>query len=146
MSRFNEKFFLFLSDFIFINLAWSLYFYIRIESGWIVYTNPAPFLVPLFVIYIYWVVIFSFAGLYQHWFVRSRFDEFAAIVKAVSIGCFILFFVIFLDDAISNTRAISRYLILIYWFLMILFTGFGRIIIRSFQMNLLEKESGYGIQ
>lgn len=142
MSQLKEKILLVLSDFIFINLAWAIYYYIRIESGWIPFTDPTSFLIPLFVVYFYWIIIFSFSGLYQHWFIRSRFDEFSSVVKAVSIGCFILFFVIFLDDAIKNSKIISRFLILIYWTLMIFMVGAGRILIRGFQMGLLERGIG----
>ena len=142
MSKLKEKFFLFLSDFIFINLSWIAYYYIRVESGWIKYANPVSFLIPLAVIYTYWLIVFSFSGLYQYWFVRSRFDEFASVVKSVSIGCFILFFLIFIDDTINNAPIISRFLILIYWVLMILFIGLGRIVIRGFQRNLLQKGIG----
>lgn len=142
MSSRKELILLFVSDFLFINLAWTIYYLIRIKSGWIPYTNPVEFLLPLFVVYIFWAIIFSFSGLYQHWFVRSRFDEGVAIIKAVSIGCFILFFSIFLDDALNNAKAISRFLILIYWVLMIFFVSAGRVLIRSFQINLLEKGIG----
>jgi exopolysaccharide biosynthesis polyprenyl glycosylphosphotransferase len=106
------------------------------------YATSAEFLIPLLVIYFYWLIVFSFAGLYQHWFVRSRFDEFTAVVKAVSIGCFILFFVIFIDDALKDTKAISRFVILIYWALMIGFVGFGRVVIRTVQIGLLDKGIG----
>lgn len=142
MSKTKEKIFLFLSDFLFINLAWIVYYYVRIDSGWIVYANPPAFVVPLFVIYFYWLIIFSFAGLYQHWFVRSRFDEFSSVFKTVSFGCFILFFIIFIDDFFNNAPIISRFLILIYWLLMVISVSLGRIIIRSIQRNLLEKGIG----
>lgn len=142
LSKAKEKFFLFFSDFIFINLAWTLYYYIRIETGWIVFANPPSFLIPLIVIYIYWLIIFSFAGLYQHWFVRSRFDEFSSVFKAATAGCFILFFVIFIDDFMNNAKIISRSLILIYWALMIICVSIGRVTIRSLQRNLLEKGIG----
>ena len=142
MSLLKEKILLVGSDFLSINIAWSVYYYIRISSGWIPYANPTSFLIPLIVIYFYWIIIFSFAGLYQHWFIRSRFDEFSSVIKAVSIGCFMLFFVIFLDDALTNSHVISRFLILIYWGLMIFMVGSGRILIRGFQMSLLEKGIG----
>ncbi len=142
MSKTSEKILLFLSDFIFINAAWTAYYLIRIESGWIPYSSPTSFLVPLSAVYLYWLVFFSFAGLYQYWFVRSRFDEFSSVFKTISFGCFILFFLIFLDDALSDTKAISRMLILIYWLLMVISVGAGRVLIRSFQMNLLEKGIG----
>lgn len=142
MSKTLEKIFLFFSDFIFINLSWIAYYLVRVETGWIPYANPVSFLIPLVVIYIYWLIIFSFTGMYQYWFVRSRFDEFASVVKSVSIGCFILFFLIFIDDTINNAPIISRFLILIYWVLTILMVGGGRIIIRGFQRNLLQKGIG----
>ena len=142
MSTFKERIILFISDFLTINIAWTVYYMVRIESGWIPYTTPTSFLIPLGAVYVYWLLIFLFSGMYQHWFVRSRFDEFSQVVKTVSLGCFILFFIIFLDDALSDTKAISRYLILIYWGLMMLSVGFGRILIRSFQKNMLEKGMG----
>lgn len=142
MSKTKEKIFLFLSDLLFINLAWALYYYIRIESGWIVYANPPSFWIPLIVIYFYWLIIFTFAGLYQHWFVRSRFDEFSSVFKTVSAGCFILFFIIFIDDYMNNAPIISRFLILIYWLLLVICVSLGRIIIRSIQRNLLGKGIG----
>lgn len=142
MSKFKEKFFLFFSDFIFINLAWLIYYYLRVETGWFKSANTAAFLIPMLVVYIYWLIIFSIMGLYQYWFVRSRFDEFSSVVKAVSLGCFILFFFIFIDDMMRNAPAISRYFILIYWLLMVICTGAGRIVIRSLQRNLLEKGIG----
>ncbi len=42
----------------------------------------------------------------------------------------------------SDSKAISRYLILIYWGLMIISVGAGRILIRSFQMTMLQKGIG----
>ena len=142
MSRATEKLFLFLSDLITINFAWAVYYYIRVESGWIVYANPPEFVAPLIAIYFYWLIIFSFAGLYQHWFARSRFDEFTLVFKAVSFGCLFLFFAIFIDDFFRNAPAISRFLILFYWGIMFLSVGTGRIIIRSIQKSLLGKGIG----
>ncbi len=142
MSKTNEKIFLILSDLLFINLAWIFYYFFRVESGWIKYANPPSFLIPLIVVYLYWLIIFSFAGLYEHWFVRSRFDEFASVFKAVSFGCFILFFLIFIDDFMNNAPIISRFLILIYWIVMVTSVSTGRIIIRSIQRNLLQKGIG----
>lgn len=142
MSKRKEKLFLFISDLIFINLAWIIYYYLRIETGWFKSANTAAFILPMLVVYIYWTIIFSIMGLYQYWFVRSRFDEFSSVVKAVSLGCFILFFFIFIDDWMRNAPAISRYFILFYWVLMIVCVGAGRIVIRSLQRNLLEKGIG----
>jgi len=142
LSKVKEKILLLISDFAYLNIAWSIYYYIRIESGWLKYTNPPSFLIPMFVIYLYWLLLFYFLGLYQHWFARSRFDEFARVVKVISLGCFILFFAIFIDDYSKDAAIVSRFVILIYWSLLIFFISFGRMIIRRFQMKLLQKGIG----
>ena len=142
MSKRKEKLFLFFSDLIFINIAWVAYYLLRIETEWIKYANPPSFILPMVVIFLYWITLFSFSGLYQYWFVRSRFDEFASVFKTVSIGTIVLFFVIFIDDTIKNAPVVSRFVIIIYWMLMILCVGFGRVLIRSFQRNLLQKGIG----
>ena len=144
MSSKKELFLLVLSDIIFVNLAWSIYYIIRIESGWILFTNPPSFLMPMIFIFLYWVVVFYFFGLYRHWYVRSRFEEFVTIFRAVSFGCFILFFAIFLDDYYKDAKVVSRFLILLYWILTIFFVSLGRVAIRGFQMSLLKK--GYGLR
>lgn len=99
---------------------------------------------PMIIIFIYWVIVFYFFGLYKHWFVRSRFEEFVTIFRAVSFGCFILFFAIFLDDYYKDARVVSRFLILIYWIMTIFWVSLGRVVIRGFQMSLLKK--GYGLR
>lgn len=119
-----------------------LYYLIRVESGWISYANIPAFWAPMLAVFVYWIIIFSFAGLYQHWFVRSRFDEFASVFKAVSTGSIILFFAIFIDDMMREAPIISRFIILFYWLLMVLCVGTGRVIIRGVQRSLLEKGIG----
>ena len=144
MSSKKELFLLLLSDIIFVNLSWSIYYYIRIESGWILFTNPPSFLAPMIIVFCYWAIFFYFFGLYKHWFVRSRFDEFTTLFRAISFGCLILFFVIFLDDYYKDAKIVSRFLILMYWGLMIFWVSLGRMIIRGFQFRMLKK--GYGLR
>ncbi|MCE1165004.1 MAG: hypothetical protein LWX07_06355 [Bacteroidetes bacterium] len=133
MSSKKELFLLILSDIIFVNLAWSLYYIVRVESGWIQFTNPPSFIMPMIIIFLYWVIVFYFFGLYKHWFVRSRFEEFVTIFRAVSFGCFILFFAIFLDDYYKDARVVSRFLILLYWIMAVFWVSLGRVAIRGFQ-------------
>lgn len=144
MSSKKELFLLLLSDIIFVNLSWSIYYYIRIESGWIQFTNPPSFLAPMILVFSYWFVFFYFFGLYKHWFVRSRFDEFTTLFRAISFGCLILFFAIFLDDYYKDAKIVSRFLILMYWGLMIFWVSLGRMIIRGLQFRMLKK--GYGLR
>lgn len=142
MSSKKEILLLLISDLIAVNLAWIAYYMVRIESGWIVYTTVPSFLAPMIVIYFFWILIFSTLGLYQHWFVRSRLDEVNAVIKATFIGSFLLFFLIFIDDKVSDAKITSRFLIILYWLMMVLFTSTGRLIIRSMQKKLLRKGIG----
>ncbi|MFA5012360.1 MAG: sugar transferase [Ignavibacteria bacterium] len=144
MSSKKELILLLISDIIFVNLSWSIYYYIRIESGWIIFTNPPSFWAPMLLIFVYWLFIFYIAGLYRHWFVRSRFDEFTTLFRAISLGCFILFFAIFLDDYYKEAQIVSRFLIIIYWALLIFWVSLGRMIIRGFQLRMLKK--GFGLR
>jgi exopolysaccharide biosynthesis polyprenyl glycosylphosphotransferase len=142
MNKVSEKVLILLSDFITINLAWIIFFYLRIESGLFDLFIMPEFIIPMLVVYFYWVIIFTFVGMYQKWFASSRFDEISTLFKASFVGIFILFFLIFLDDYREGFASSSRILIFIYWGLFLFFVGTGRVLIRSFQRNLLIK--GYG--
>lgn len=142
MSRRLEIIVLFLTDFVMINLAFFLYYTFRVESGLFEILILPEFLLPMIVLYIYWLLIFTFVGMYQSWFAASRFDEISTLFKATFVGIFILFFFIFLDDYINNVSSNKRILIFIYWGLLVFLVGSGRIIIRSIQRNLLIR--GYG--
>jgi exopolysaccharide biosynthesis polyprenyl glycosylphosphotransferase len=142
LSKSKEIILLILSDFISVNLAYSVYYYLRVDTGWVIYANPPSYFTPMLVIYVYWFIIFSFFGLYHHWYLHSRFDEIVSVIKTVFVGCFILFFAIFIDDFLKDAKVISRFLILIYWFILVGFISSGRILIRSVQMQLVQKGIG----
>ena len=108
------------------------------------FTNPPSFWAPMSLVFVYWFILFYISGLYRHWFVRSRFDEFTTLFRAISLGCLILFFAIFLDDYYKEAQIVSRFLILMYWALLIFWVSFGRMIIRGFQFRLLKK--GFGLR
>jgi exopolysaccharide biosynthesis polyprenyl glycosylphosphotransferase len=93
-------------------------------------------------VYVYWLLNFTFVGMYRTWFASSRFDEMAKLFKATFVGIFILFFLILYDDAVHNVVSSNRFLILIYWMLILTFVGSGRIILRSIQRRLLIKGIG----
>lgn len=98
--------------------------------------------VPMLVVYFYWLLVFTFVGMYRTWFATSRFDEISTLFKASFVGIFILFFVIFLDDYLHGVESNTRILIFIYWALVVFYIGTGRLIIRSVQRNLLIKGIG----
>lgn len=140
MKQFERKIILF--DFFAINLAWILYYIIRVESQIIEVQSKPDMIVPMGVMYLFWLSVFMFFGLYRAWYAKSRTDEFAAVFRAISLGCILLFFVIFFDDERNATYSANRSVIVMYWALMIVLVGIGRIIIRSFRKRLLIKGIG----
>ena len=142
MSKSVEKILLLLTDFLMINLAWFVYSYIRLQTGWFDLIVAPEFFIPMLVIYLYWLIIFTFVGMYRTWFASSRFDEISTLFKATFFGVLLLFFLIFVDDYMHNVATATRILIFIYWGLFLFFVGSGRIVIRSVQRNLLIKGIG----
>jgi exopolysaccharide biosynthesis polyprenyl glycosylphosphotransferase len=131
-----------LIDLLSLNLAWLFYYLIRIWSGWISYSVEPDFFIPMIAICILWLIVFFLFGLYRSWYAQSRFDEITAVFKSVTFGSFVLFFLIFVDDRGIGSPWHSRLLILVYWGLMLLCVGSGRLLIRSFQRKLLEAGIG----
>jgi len=142
LSRKKEKILLLIADFFAFNLAWLVHYFIRVKSGIIPSSSPIELILPMFVIYLYWLFLFYFFGLYTTWYAKSRFDEFVSIVKTVSFGVFVLFFAIYIDDTSVGVTGGQRAIILIYWFVLILLSGSSRFLIHSIQRGLLLKGIG----
>ena len=142
MNKKLEKLLILTIDFITINLSWIIYYQLRVNSRWFALLAMPEFVIPMLVIYFYWLVIFTFVGMYRTWFASSRLDEISTLFKASFVGIFILFFLILIDDYLNGAGSTTRILIFIYWGLFLFLTGIGRLFVRSFQRNLLIK--GFG--
>jgi exopolysaccharide biosynthesis polyprenyl glycosylphosphotransferase len=133
-----------LIDLLTINFAWVAYYAFRVRSGIAPLGVIPDFWTPMVLICGYWILIFFFFGLNLPRHATSRVDEFTTILQAVSIGCLILFFVIFLDDAAVGARMNSRMLIFAYWGIMVLMVGTGRLFYRTMRRRLLT--AGVGLR
>jgi len=142
LNKVQEKIVVISIDFLTINLAWILFFGLRVESGWFDLFIMPTFFIPMIVVYFYWLIIFTFVGMYRTWFASSRFDELSTLFKASFVGIFILFSAIFLDDYIHNVSSPNRILIFIYWGMFLVLVSSGRLFVRSFQRKLLIKGVG----
>ncbi len=142
MNKTLEKILIIITDFITINLAWVFYYQFRVNTRMFDLLIEPEFFIPMLVVYFYWLLIFTFVGMYRTWFAFSRFDELSTLFKASFVGIFILFFLIFYDDYINQVQTANRILIFFYWGFLLLFVGFGRVIIRSIQRELLTH--GFG--
>jgi len=140
----TEKIRIILIDFLTINLAWLLYYTIRVRSGWLSYTIEPEFVIPMIAICLYWLLVFFLFGLYRRWYAKSRLDELATIFRATTFGVLVLFFVIFFDDRGTGSPLHNRLLIVLYWSFIISFVGGGRFLLHTFQRRLLV--AGIGLR
>jgi exopolysaccharide biosynthesis polyprenyl glycosylphosphotransferase len=142
LNKRTEKLLILATDFITVNLAWLLFFYFRVESGWFNLITQPDFFLPMIVVYFYWVIVFTFVGMYRTWFALSRLDELSTLLKASFVGIFILVFFIIWDDITTGVSNSMRFYIFIYWAIFLVLVGSGRLFIRSFQRNLLIRGIG----
>ncbi|MEM2786431.1 MAG: sugar transferase, partial [Candidatus Nitrosotenuis sp.] len=93
-----KKFVALFADLLTINLAWAAYYWFRVESGWIVYSAEPEYWLPMLTVCTFWLLVFFLFGLYRSWYTKSRVDELITLFKAITFGCILLFFIIFIDD------------------------------------------------
>ncbi|MBI3112326.1 MAG: sugar transferase [Ignavibacteriales bacterium] len=142
MSKRTERILLFFLDLLTINAAYVAYYWLRIESEWFASPIQPELWLPMAVIYVYWLLLFAFFGLYRSWYAQSRLDELVTIFRTTASGVLVLFFLIFLDDDGAGPQPGLRTLIMVYWVLVLVCVSAGRLTIRSVQKKLLE--SGIG--
>lgn len=142
MNKTFQKIILFLLDFVTINLAYIIYYNIRVYSGIFTVIFVPDLLLTMLIMYLYWLFWFSFVGMYREWFAFSRFDEINVLFKVTFIGIFALFIAIFGDDYLVGESNAQRFLIFLYWMILFGFVGLGRIVLRSVQRRLLIKGIG----
>jgi lipopolysaccharide/colanic/teichoic acid biosynthesis glycosyltransferase len=150
MNRRRELWTLIIGDFIAINGAWMLYYWMRVNSGWFI-TDPASdissrylFTVSLF-FYGFWMMVFLFFGLYRSWYVRAPFDEVVTLLKTLTIGVVFLGVAVFWDpvsNVYTHEHNDPRLLTLMYWVIIASFVIGFRSIIRFGQRRLLEAGVG----
>lgn len=142
MDKKTEKFLILTIDFITINFAWLLFFYLRVQTGWFNVIAQPDILLSMFAVYFYWLLIFTFVGMYRTWFALSRFDELSTLFKATFVGIFILLFLILYDDYTTGISTSFRFYIFLYWGIFLFVVSVGRLFIRSLQRRLLVKGIG----
>ncbi len=142
MSKKVERLLILLTDFLTVNFAFVIFYFLRVETGLFDLISQPDFLFPLFAVYLYWVIIFTFVGMYRTWFAQSRFDELSTLFKASFVGIFILFILIVYDDYKSGVQTAFPLYIFVYWGIFLLLVSIGRLAVRSVQRNLLIKGIG----
>ncbi len=142
MPRWLERILLIGSDLIGINLSFVIIFLLRFESG--MYNNTIQLVwsdmqFPTALLSIFWISLFTLNGLYKIKRTISRSDELINITKYIFIGTFLIYLLtVDLDNPVTFGKSI-----LIFYALSLLFSiSFGRILIHSIHLNLLQKGKG----
>lgn len=111
------------SDFLSAALAWGLFYIFRkvyIESAKFGYDVPieigARFYLGLIIIPVFWLLIYFLTGYYRDIFRKSRLIELWQTFFTSIWGVLILFFVLVLDDTMSNYRYYYRSLAALFSF------------------------------
>jgi len=150
VSRRKELLALIIADFVALNAAWFAYYWLRVQSGWF-YLAPNSEIGSTYaagasiMIYLFWMVVFAFFGLYRSWYVRAPFDEVITLFKTLTVGTIFLAIVIFWDPMSSEsmpTHNDPRVLALLYWVMLLLLVIGVRSLIRLGQRKLLERGVG----
>lgn len=134
----SPTYFELLFDILAISISYLFHYFLVFNSGLFIQDIKPSFLDFLIVgilLLIYWVFIFFISGMYRNWFVRSPFDEFSAVIKTTFVGCFILFFFVFLD---SSSR--PKLLFLLYFVNLAFFLLLGRFFSKRLQLHLRKKK------
>lgn len=151
MTQRKELLLLLAGDFLALNAAWFVFYWLRVDSGWFIFRHLAPSdvtptLLPqtALALYFFWMVLFVFFGLYRPWYVRAPFDEIITILKTLGVGTILLAIFMWWDPSNTFTPSANdpRLLGLTYWCIMAIFCISVRSLIRYGQRRLLE--SGVG--
>ena len=141
MARKAESAALLLSDLATLTLAYLAFQAAHVDWGWLGATaDLSVFALPsLGVLSGFWLVLFLFAGMYRERHAASRFDEFVILLKVVTLGTLLLFFLLFIErlDPLSARKGI-----LFYWGCVVTFVGTGRLAVRSIQKALILRGHG----
>ncbi|MBN2357006.1 sugar transferase [candidate division KSB1 bacterium] len=143
MPKTIEKLLLLLVDFITINVAFAGLLQLRSSFNLFVAEDFHSQVQIFLLVYLFWLLLFFFFGLYQSWYTKSRFDELISVFKTVLFGIFLIFVLTFEPERdLSNPPGMGRYMILSYAVLMLVSVGGGRLVLHTIQRKLLEAGVG----
>lgn len=90
----------------------------------------------------YWVILYALSGLYNSPFRKSRLKEMVKIGRTTILGVLIIFFTIFLDDAIPRSGSYRFYIYyLLFQFLVVAFSHF--IISTTTNVRIRRRKIGF---
>jgi len=142
MPRWLERLLLIASDLVAINLSFVIIFMLRFQSG--IYDNTIQLAwtdmrFPSLILSVFWLLIFSWYGLYKIQRTLSRSDELINIVKYIFMGIFLLYL---LTVDLDNPVTFGKSILIFYGISLIITISIGRLVIRSLHLHLLMRGKG----
>lgn len=131
LSNILDKSITVFADVITLNLAFFVTYSFRFSSGLIPTGGYVPFHLyivepSILLLTVSWIVLFALSGLYQMSWDYSRIDFIISLLKTVSLGIIILFFISLDSESVSIA---SKSTLVVYFFSIIIFVSTGRFII-----------------
>ena len=137
MLKSRERIATILVDFLSINIAFVLFYLIRVHMDGSIALADVPLLMSTGAAFFYWLIVFAFFGLYRLWYEQSRIDEVLTIFRATLSGVLFLFFLNAPGSLPLQAGPHSRFFILGYWVILVAFVTIGRLALRAAQRRLL---------
>jgi len=146
----KELLLLWVGDLIALNAAWFAFYWLRVDSGWFIFhrgpSDLSPALLPqsALLVYVFWMVLFTFFGLYRPWYVRAPFDEIITILKTLGVGTILISVLVWWDpwNTLSPSANDPRVLGITYFLITAIFCIGIRSLTRYGQRRLLENGVG----
>ncbi|MEO7426860.1 MAG: sugar transferase [Fibrobacteria bacterium] len=96
LARKFEKYLIFVSDAVSINLSFALIFWMRYKSSLFPdafdpHRDFAHFTRITFILSLIWIAYFFITGLYRDWYLQSRAVQLLVVSKEITTGCLIIF-------------------------------------------------------
>lgn len=139
MSRRVELFALLFLDTAALWAAFGAFHGVGLRNDWLTSSLIETPLTAGGALWIGWVVLFGFAGLYQDRYARGRFDELVTLLKVVTFGALSLFFVYALD---RFTPDAARAAMLVYSGAVLVAVGTGRVALHAVRKALILRGHG----
>ncbi len=156
LARKFEKYLIFASDVLCINLAFALIFWLRYKSSLFPesldpeksfehYTHIT------FVLSLVWIAYFFISGLYRDWYLQSRAVQLLVVSKEITTGCILIFAITTgsdileritehrLTDVFTWSRAAT---FLTYWGTFLLSVNLGRMGVQALVRRMLQRGIG----
>ncbi|MDA3884158.1 MAG: sugar transferase [Candidatus Delongbacteria bacterium] len=125
-----------------VNLSTFFLFFLKFKSGIFPSTlehSYTELLLIMPIIYFFWLILFHMRDMYRSFYFRSAIEIFLHCVSTLTIGIAIVYLI---TVEHNNPDTYFRFPLIIYYFLLIVFVAFGRLLFKLMLNRYLKKGIG----